>query len=233
MAKVRSEGCKGAAQGAAAGAFSADAATPAVRDGWSRLARAAGAAVAASRCPSATMSGPPTGTSALAQPAQGSDSLGVRAHCTSRGADNAAGGAVSVLARAAGAAVAASRCPSTSMSRPQTGSSALAQIAQGSASLEVRAHCTSRGADDAARADEDRPRAELAGAAAAAAASCRLRRLFWRLSRLREAAVGAEEAWLAGERSCKARDAAPRNAVARIFHDKWSGKHLFRAVVVR
>ena len=69
VAQDAEEGAAGAA------AFSADAATPAVRDGWSRLARAAGAAVAASHCPSATMSGPPTGTSALAQPAQGSDSL--------------------------------------------------------------------------------------------------------------------------------------------------------------
>ena len=80
--------------------------------------------------------------------------------------------------------------------------SALAQLAVGSDSIEVRALNASRGDDEL---DEDQS-AELAGAAAAAAASCRLRRLFLRLSRLREAAVGAEEAWLAGERSCEARD---------------------------
>jgi len=88
------------------------------------------------------------------------------------------------------------------MGPPPTFLSALAQLAVGSDSIEVRALNASREADEL---DEDQS-AELAGAAAAAAASCRLRRLFLRLSRLREAAVGAEEARLAVERSCDAGD---------------------------
>ena len=59
--------------------------------------------------------------------------------------------------------------------------------------------------------DEDGSTELATWAAAVAAASCRLRRLFWRLSRLREAAVGAEGARLADERSCEARDDDERN----------------------
>ena len=74
--------------------------------------------------------------------------------------------------------------------------------------MEVRALSASRGADVT---DEDGSTELATWAAAVAAASCRLRRLFLRLSRLREAAVGAEEAWLAVERSCEARDADERS----------------------
>ena len=81
-------------------------------------------------------------------------------------------------------------------------------MAWGSDSIEVRALGASLGADVT---DEDGSTELATWAAAVAAASCRLRRLFWRLSRLREAAVGAEGARLADERSCEARDDDERN----------------------
>ena len=59
----------------------------AARDDFPGLARAAGAAVAASRGPSTFMGPPPTVLSALAQLALGSDSIEVRALSASLGAD--------------------------------------------------------------------------------------------------------------------------------------------------